>query len=62
MVYSYQGILFAVKKQDFEEFWMRGEIVHEILLNDRILDCVCVSINWKKLREGMKPCLKGSEQ
>lgn len=40
MVYSYQGILFAVKKQDFEEFWMRGEIVHEILLNDRILDCV----------------------
>lgn len=61
MVYSYHGILFAVKKQDFEEFWTMEEIVHDILFNDRILDCVCVSINWKKFREGMKPCLKGSE-
>lgn len=61
MVYSYHGILFVVKKQGFEEFSMMGENVHDILLNDRILDCVYVSINWKKFREGMKPCLKGSE-
>lgn len=61
MVYSCHGILFAVKKQDFEEFWMMGENVHGILLIDRIVDCVYVSINWKKFREGMKPCLKGLE-